>query len=144
MENLDKILMMWERDAEIDQTEPGRELLNIPKLHNKYLTILIKHRVASKDANYAYLRMRKLKWDYYTGRMSQEDLAANGWEPFKYVLKSDISTYIDSDNDLINLLKLKSIHDDTIFALESIMTELKSRTFQLRDFISYEKFVSGA
>ena len=31
MEKLDEVLDLWKKDAEIDQTEPGRELLNIPK-----------------------------------------------------------------------------------------------------------------
>ena len=34
MENLEQILKHWEKDVEIDQTEPGKELLKIPKLTN--------------------------------------------------------------------------------------------------------------
>mgnify|MGYP003346308391 CR=1 FL=1 len=74
MENLEQILKMWERDADMDQTEPGKELLKIPKLHNQYLSILTKHKIASKKANFDYLRMRKIKMEYYTGKMSKEEL----------------------------------------------------------------------
>jgi len=35
MENLEQVLKYWETDADMDQTEPGKELLKIPKLHNK-------------------------------------------------------------------------------------------------------------
>jgi len=143
MENLDQILKHWESDSVIDQTEPGKELIRIPVLHNKYLTILTKHKIASKKANYDYLRMKKTKWEYYTGKMSQEELEEHGWDPFRYTLKSDITTYLESDNDLIKLLEKKVYHDECVSVIEAIMSELKSRTFQLRDFIQWERFIGG-
>ena len=143
MENLEQILKMWERDADMDQTEPGKELLKIPKLHNQYLSILTKHKIASKKAHFDYLRMRKVKIEYYNGRMDQKELAERGWEPFPYLLKSDIATYIESDDDLIKLLEKKMYHDETVSVIESIMNELKQRTWQLRDFITWERFIAG-
>jgi len=143
MENLEQILKYWEKDAEIDQTEPGKELLKIPTLHNKYLSILIKHKIASKKAHFDYLRMRKIKIDYYNGRMDQEELDARGWQPFQFVLKSDINAYLEGDDDLIKMLEKKVYHEETVSVLESILSELKSRTFQLRDFIGWERFIGG-
>jgi hypothetical protein len=143
MENLEQILKYWEKDAEIDQTEPGKELLKIPTLHNKYLSILIKHKIASKKAHFDYLRMRKIKIDYYNGRMDQEELDARGWHPFQFVLKSDINAYLEGDDDLIKMLEKKVYHEETVSVLESILSELKSRTFQLRDFIGWERFIGG-
>ena len=143
METLEHVLKNWEIDTDIDQTEPGKELLKIPKLHNKYLAILTKHKIASKKAQFDYLRMRKIKWEYYTGKMSQEELQSYGWEPFQFTLKSDITTYLEADGDLIKLLEKKVYHEETISVLESILNELKQRTWQLRDFISWEKFIGG-
>jgi predicted nucleotidyltransferase len=143
MENLEQILKNWERDAEIDQTEPGKELIKIPTLHNKYLSILTKHKIASKKAHFDYLRMRKVRLDYYGGRMSQEELSEYGWEPFSFVLKSDVNAYLEADDHLIKLLEKKVYHEEAVSVIESIMSELKSRTFQLRDFISWEKFIGG-
>jgi hypothetical protein len=143
MENLEQVLKHWEKDSVVDQTEPGKELIRIPILHNKYLTILTKHKIASKKANFDYLRMRKIKWEYYTGKMSQEELQEYGWEPFRFTLKSDISTYLEADSDLIKFLEKKVYHEEVVSVIESIMGELKSRTFQLRDFIGWEKFIGG-
>ena len=143
MENLQDVLKLWESDAEIDQTEPGRELLKIPKLHNKYLTILTKHKIASKKAHFDYLRMRKVKVDYFAGRLDQEDLEKYGWEPFPFVLKSDVNSHLEGDDELIKLLEKKVYHEEVVSVIESIMNELKQRTWQLRDFINWEKFVSG-
>jgi hypothetical protein len=143
MENLQDVLKFWESDAEIDQTEPGKELLNIPKLHNKYLTILTKHKIASKKAHFDYMRMRKIKVDYFAGRLSQEELEKHGWEPFQFVLKSDVNSHLEGDDDLIKLLEKKVYHEEVVSVIESIMNELKQRTWQLRDFISWEKFIGG-
>jgi len=143
METLEQVLKHWEKDVEIDQTEPGKELLRIPVLHNKYLSILTKHKIASKKAHFDYLRMRKIKIEYYSGRMSQEDLEEHGWQPFSFVLKSDISAYLEGDSDLIKMLEKKVYHEECVSVIESIMNELKQRTWQLRDFISWEKFIGG-
>ena len=143
MENLEQILKYWEKDAEMDQTEPGKELIKIPTLHNKYLSILTKHKIASKKAHFDYLRMRKVKINYYSGRMDSEELEAHGWEPFSFVLKSDINAYLEGDTDLIKMLEKKVYHEECVSVVESIMSELKQRTWQLRDFISWEKFIGG-
>ena len=143
METLEQILKMWESDAMIDSTEPSKELLKIPMYHSKYLAILTKHRIASKKAHFDYLRMRKVKWEYFTGKMSQDELEEYGWEPFQFALKSDITTYLEADKDLIKLLEKKVYHEEVVSVLESIMNELKQRTWQLRDFISWEKFIGG-
>jgi hypothetical protein len=143
METLEQVLKYWEKDAVIDSTEPGKELLRIPTIHNKYLNILTQHRIASKRAHSNYMRMKKVKWEYYTGKLSQEELEERGWEPFQFTLKSDISTYLESDDDLIKLLEKKMYHDETVSVIESIMNELKQRTWQLRDFITWERFIAG-
>ena len=76
---LEKILEEWEKDAVIDQTEPSKELIRIPVLHSKYLNVLTKHKLASKKVNFDYLRMRKIKTEYYSGKLSQEELDEYGW-----------------------------------------------------------------
>lgn len=143
METLEQILKKWEHDAVMDQTEPSKELIKVPILHQSYLKILTQHRIASKKAHFDYLRMRKVKWEYYTGKMSQEELKEYGWEPFQFALKSDIQTYLEADKDLIKLLEKKVYHEETVSVVESIMAEIKQRVWELKSFIEWEKFVSG-
>ena len=144
MENLEQILENWEKDSVIDQTEPSREIIRIPLLHSKYLNVLTKSKLASKKAHFDYLQLKKKKWEYYTGKLSQDELDDYGWEPFHFTLKSDINLYIESDPDLIKLLQKKIVHDEIVSVIEAIMSELKSRTFQLRDVITWERFINGA
>jgi hypothetical protein len=143
MKQLDELLEEWRKDSDIDRTEPGKALLDIPKMHSKYLNILSRHRLLSKEAEFKYNRMKKLKWEYYTGKLDDDELQKHGWTPFPFVLKSDISTYLEADGDLIKLLEKKVYHEEVVSVIESIMSELKQRTWQLRDFISWEKFIGG-
>jgi len=143
MEELQKLLDMWTVDSNIDRTEPGKELINIPKLHSKYLNILSRHRMLSKQSEFKYNKIRRLKWEYYTGKLDNDQLKEHGWEPFPYTLKSDITTYMESDDDINKHLVKKIMHDEIVELCQSILKELNSRTFQLRDFIAWERFIQG-
>ena len=143
MKQLDDLLEMWRQDSDIDRTEPGKALLDIPKLHSKYLNILSKHRLLSKEAEFKYNKMKKLKWEYYTGKLDDDELKKHGWEPFPFVLKSDITTYLESDEDLNKYLASKILHDEIVDVCGTILKELNSRTYQLRSFIDWEKFIQG-
>lgn len=143
MKQLDDLLEEWRKDSDIDRTEPGKALLDIPKLHSKYLNILSRHRLLSREAEFKYNKMKKLKWEYYTGKLDDEQLKKYNWIPFPYVLKSDITTYLESDEDLNKHSAQKIMHDEMVDICTAIIKELNSRTYQLRDFISWEKFIQG-
>jgi len=144
MEKLNAILEMWKKDAQVDRTEPGRELINIPILHSKYLNILSQNRMLAKKCESEYNKMKKIKWEYYTGKLDDVQLRKYGWEPFPFTLKSEIDTYFNSDSDLIKIKNLKNEHDEIVEVCTSILKELNSRTFQLRDFIQWERFIQGS
>ena len=145
MNTLEEIMKLWDTDSVIDSTEPGREILKIPTLHNKYLKILVKHRLAVKRMNFDYARMRKIKEEYYNGSLSQEELEEYGWEPFLLNIKTrqGVEKYIESDKDLIKLLEKKIYHEEAVSVCESIMQELKSRHWELKSFIDWERFIGG-
>ena len=143
MKQLDDLLEMWRADSEIDRTEPGKELINIPKLHSKYLNILSRHRLLSKESEFKYNKMKRLKWEYYTGKLDEDQLKQYGWEPFPYVLKAEVNNYIEADDDINKRMAIKTMHEEIVDVCGSILKELNSRTFQLRDFIAWERFIQG-
>ena len=143
MSKLDELMVEWEKDSQIDRTEPGKALLDIPKLHSKYLNILSRHKLLSKEAEFKYNQMKRIKWEYYTGKMSSEELKKFGWEQFPFVLKSDVSTYMEGDVDIQKCIASKTLHDEIVNCCEMILKELHSRTFQLRSFIEWERFIQG-
>lgn len=143
-EQVDSLLEEWKKDSAMDRLEPASELRKIGPLHSKYLSILSSHRRALKEAERRMAKLRKLKYEYYTGRLDQQTLAKYGWQPFLYTLKGDLNTYMESDNELLNGKAVMAIHEEVMDVAERIIKELGSRTFQLKDIISWEKFISGA
>jgi hypothetical protein len=141
---LEAIMEQWERDSDVDATEPGKEILRIPLLHNKYNKYLSLHNLSAKRAGLEFDKIKKLKWMYYTGKLDQEELDKLGWEPFRFTLKSDISVYLDGDDDLNKLKRKKAYHEEAAKFCEYVMKELQARTYQLRAYMDWEKFIQGA
>jgi hypothetical protein len=54
-----------------------------------------------------------------------------------------IITYMDSDEDINKYIATKAMHDEIVDVCTAILKELNSRTFQLRDFIAWERFIQG-
>ena len=141
---LETIIEQWEKDSDVDSTEPGKEIIRIPLLHNKYNKFLSLHNLSAKKAAIEYDRMKKLKWMYFTGKLDQEELDKLGWEPFRFTLKSDINVYLDGDDDLNKLKRKKSYHEESAKFCENVMKELQSRTYQLKAYMDWERFIQGA
>lgn len=135
----------WSKDSVIDETEPGRELIKISKLHSKYLMIMSHHNLLVKKHTIEYNRLKKLRWEYYSGDLNNpEDLETLGLEPWlKKTLRQDIPMYIDSDQLLNNTLLKRTVHQEIVDVCQSILKELQNRTWQLKSFIDWEKFNSG-
>ena len=142
---IETLMEMWAEDAQIDETEPGRELLRIPNLHAKYIRILTHHNLLSKKLQSDYNRMKKIKWEYYSGDLNnEEDLTKYGFEPLLgKILRQDIPIYLDSDKQLTDILLKKVLHEEIVSICNSILKELNSRTYQIRTYVDWEKFTSG-
>ena len=90
------------KDMGLDETALDSESLRIPQLHGKYLNFLFDERLLLSKYEGDLARVTRVKWEYYTGKMSDEELKERGLEPFQLkVLRQDISVYMDSDEDVI-------------------------------------------
>lgn len=143
---IDQLNEIWSVDAIIDQTEPGRELIKVPLLHSKYLKILSYHSLIVNKSMHDYNKLKKIKTEYYGGHLNNpDDLKEYGWEPMmKTILRIDIPLYLDSDQDLINILMKKIMHQEIVNTATSIMRELNSRTYQIRSIIEWMRFTNGS
>lgn len=146
MDKLEDVLNYWNQDSIINDGNLKLELMNIPKLHAKYIKILNDHKLASIKSKFEYDKMKEIRSSYYMGHLDQDTLDAYKWEQFDICIKTKggIDKYLNADDYLIKLLQKKSYHDQVVYTCESILNELKSRTWQLKSIIDYEKFLSGA
>lgn len=146
MNDIEEILTEWEKDAQIDRTQPGRASLEIPKLHAKYLRVLMTNKLRLKKVEDDFLILRKTMHNYYNGNFNTDKDKLNelGLEPFRMVLKSDINIYIESDPNIIKLNSKKTYYKEMVTACELILGELAKRTYQIKNHIEYEKFINGS
>ena len=144
--NIELLMEEWVKDAGYDETEPQKAVANIPKLHAKYLRIMTHHNLISKKLTSEYNSRRKIKYDYYSGDLNNpEDLEKYGLEPMmKKVLRSDIGMWLDSDSDLNNILLKKLMHDEIVEFCKNVLKECNNRTWQLKSYMDWEKFIGGS
>jgi len=132
------------RDMTLDETALDLESLKIPQLHGKYLNFLTDERLAHKKLDGEYNALLRAKWEYYTGKMSQEELQDRGWQPFALkILRQDIDLYLNSDGDLIKHTQRMALQKEKISLLEEVVKELNNRHWKIRNAIEWRKFVGG-
>lgn len=142
---LDEILEMWSEDCKVDRTELGEEALKLPKLHSKYLRVFTEERLTLRKMEEDRKQLVLLKHDYYRGVLPDEDLKANGWEPFRMsILKSDIPMRLDADQDIIKTNLKIAMQQEKVDTLEAIIKSISNRGFLIKSAIDYEKFKVGA
>lgn len=143
--NIEQLQDAWDIDCQIDDKFLGETTTATPKLHAKYLRILVnvklKHTKLSSDHNI----LRKNKFRLYRGELSREELTNLGWEQWQGLkpIKSEMDEFLSGDTDL-NTLKVKIDYLETmIYFLESILRQLQSRDYQISTAVKWKMFLAG-
>jgi hypothetical protein len=143
--NIEQIQDMWDIDADIDDNYLGEHATKAPKLHAKYIKLLVgvklKHTKLSSDYN----MLRKAKFRYYRGELSRDELNDLGWVQWQGVkpLKNEMDEFLTGDTDL-NTLRVKIDYLETmIYLLESILGQIKARDWQLKTAVEWKRFLAG-
>ena len=143
--NLEDIRNMAKHDLGMDKTELDTESMKTPQLHNKYLIMYSDEKLILGKLQSDFNVLKKDKWLYYTGKMSQEQLEENNWEPFDLnILKTDIDKFIDSDTDIITLSNKILLQKEKVNYLENIIKIINNRQWSIRATIDWLKFTNGS
>jgi hypothetical protein len=141
---LDQMMEEWRKDASIDTTELGNESTKIPELHSKYLKIYFDERRKLKAMEFQSKDLYLKKYEYYHGRMSQDELDELNWEPFvKRLMKNEVDLYLESDKDIITT-NIKVVNQkEKLSYLEEVLKNINQRNFQIKNAIEWKKFTNG-
>jgi|TARA_Y100001937_G_C7117562_1_gene330857 hypothetical protein len=148
MMDLNDILMMWKKDAVIDDVCLDDETLKSSKLHAKYLELFSMAKLMLKKKEMEYASMKKDKWLYYNGKMSKDDMDKNKWkyDPFDGLskpMKSDMDMYYSTDEDLVKIKAQIDYQKTIIETLEEIMGNIRWRHTHVKNILEFKKFTSG-
>jgi hypothetical protein len=142
---LQEIQAMWAEDCKVDQTNLGRAAARVPELHAKYLNMLTSVRLQFRKAEADYLRLRKLKFKYYRGELTKEELAELGWDQYlnNRPLKNEMDEVMTTDDDIIQSMDKLEYIKTVLFQLEQILKSINSRTWDVKSAIEWYKFTNG-
>lgn len=143
--NLEELYAEWDRDCNIDNNHLDTESVKTPNIHSKYLRILMGYKMKLSALKTEYNVLRQKKFRYYRGEMGKAELDENGWDQWQGIkpLKSDMNEFLEGDADL-NRISIKCEYlENMIQGVESIMSQIKARDWQIRNSIEWKKFIAG-
>ena len=145
MIELDKLQKMWAEDASVDDIELSKEALNIPNLHAKYVSILSTVKLNLRKEQSDYAKLRRYKWRYYRGELSQKELTNLGWEQYLGAkpLKNEMDEQLEGDFDLIKKKDKVVYYETVVNFLEYVLRSINSRGWDIKNAIEWHKFTSG-
>lgn len=142
--NIEQIEAEWAKDSDLDITDLAAETRKTVKLHSKYYRLYRQSAAYTEKHKQLRAKLIRLKTEYYLGELDKETLDKRGWKPFqKRLLKTELPSYLASDDDMIECdLKLSELNTITEF-LESIIKSINNRGHHIRNVIEFLKFKNG-
>jgi hypothetical protein len=151
--DIEEIGSMWYEDTYIKQEKLHEESLKIPMLHHKYLMLYMEEKTRLNKLTVDLDKFESMLEEYILNSLSPEDhdkfeeLAKKKNivlpDPNKKVLRTDIKKKVESNSYVIQQ-KLKMVEcQDKIEMLKMILDQIKNRSFQIRDAISFIQFQAG-
>ena len=145
--NIESLLEMWKKDAQIDEMALDEASRESAKLHSKYLDLYSKSKLKLKKLELDFKPLLRDKFLHYGGKLSQDELDAKGWEydPLNglTVLKGDMDKWYDAD-PIIQEHQIKiAMQKEIVDALKEIMENIKWRHQNIKNMIEWRKFTSG-
>ena len=117
------------------------ESFNNQELYSKYLDHKTNFELLLYRAKGDYKVLYREKWEYYGGKADAKVYAT---KPFDLkVLKTDLSIYIESDEDIIKIEHKISYLETVVKYLDGVLKSIASRGWDIKIAISWRQFESG-
>ena len=141
---VEEIITEWSADANVDRLELGEAASNVSNLHAKYLAYLFQERARFLKINTEYNKLKKVRWEYWNGILSTQELKERGWNPQPLkILKQDIPLYMESDDILTDLQLRQNMQREKINMLEDILKHLSQRGYNIGNAIKWTQMTTG-
>lgn len=143
--NIEQLQEEWDKDCEIDDNYLGENSTATPKLHAKYVKMLVQVKLKHTKLSSDYNLTRKNKFRYYRGELSREELQDLQWDQWQGVkpIKNEMDEFLKGDEEL-NTMEIKIKYLETmIYFLESVLQQIKARDWQIKTAVEWKKFLAG-
>lgn len=144
---LEQVLEEWAIDSKLPSANLDEASRKTPSLHSKYLSLLSETKLRLKKAEMDQKKLLKLKWLWYNGKMSENQIKELGWDydPLEglKIMKGEMDYYYDSDTEIqeseLKIQYLKTLID----TLNEIVTNLNWRHQTISNMIKWKVFEAG-
>ena len=139
--NLDELKLQVEKDLKVDNEHLDTESLKNQEIKAKYLDIKSKYELLLFKAKGDYKRIYRDKWEYYGGKADAKVYVS---KPFDIkVLKTDLSVYITSDEDVINAENKIGYLETVVDYIKGVIKSVDNRGWDIKNAIEWKKFEAG-
>ena len=138
---LDELKIMVAEDLRVDDERLDTESLKNQELYTKYLDHKSRFELLLYKAKGDYKILFKDKWEYYGGK---SDAKVYATKPFDLkVLKTDLSIYIESDEDIIQI-EHKIVYLETVIKyIDGVLKSIQSRGWDIKNAIAFRQWEHG-
>ena len=138
---LDELQAQTAQDLKVNDEHLDTESLKNQEIKSKYLNHKSKFELLLWKAKGDYKRLYRDKWEYYGGKA---DAKVYITKPFDLkVLKSDLSVYIESDEDIIQCEHKVAYLETVVKYIDGVLRSINSRGWDIKNAIDWKKFEAG-
>tara|TARA_R110000782_G_scaffold118507_1_gene209123 strand:- start:264 stop:695 length:432 start_codon:yes stop_codon:yes gene_type:complete len=139
--NLDELKLEVYNDLKVNNEHLDTESLKNQEIKAKYLDIKSKYELLLFKAKGDYKRIYRDKWEYYGGKADAKIYIS---KPFDIkVLKTDLSVYITSDDDVINAENKIGYLETVVDYIKGVIKSVDNRGWDIKNAIEWKKFEAG-
>lgn len=139
--NINELQDMWRQDSKIDMGNLQEESLRVPELHSKYYDIFNNLRLLKAKIIEDRKQIKKKKNDLFTGKGNYPvEEIPNAIYKGK---SEDLKIAIEGDQDYSKMTLKIEYYDSMIDFVCDILKMIHGRTYQIKNCIDVQKFLSG-
>ena len=138
---LEELKMEVYLSLKVNDERLDTEALKNQELYAKYLDHKSRFELLLHKAKGDYKKMYREKWEYYGGKADAKIYAS---KPFDLkVLKTDLSVYITSDEDIINAENKVGYLEVVVDYIKGVIKSVDNRGWDIKNAIEWKKFEAG-
>ena len=138
---LDELKLEVYMALKVNDEKLDTEALKNQELYATYLDHKSRFELLLHKAKGDYKKMYREKWEYYGGKA---DAKVYVTKPFDLkVLKSDLSVYIESDDEIIQCEHKVAYLETVVKYIDGVLKSINSRGWDIKNAIDWKKFEAG-
>ena len=139
----EELLSMWEEDAPIDKTALDSAATDAPRLHHKYLTMLMDLKARKIAINHKLEGLKKEKELYYSGQATANDYKEKPFD-LKLKTKAGVDKHVNTDPEVVAIEQRIEYINILLEGLNHILEQIKWRNQSIKNAIDWARFTSGS